>query len=276
MNDLIANSIKRKNCFNLQIFSTLGFYLIILMLIDLPASGHIGQPCLPLGICWPLNIHIYCDENRTCRCRPETPVVVGPHACKRNKSHGDKCSSDQECLYSDNNSFCDNSFCNCVSNYTYDPFLIKCVHESVQQRSTFNIFYTMLSSAALWVILILITLVISIPCCLAFMYHCFCSDNTNGSDTQECRDTNSRLRYAESGGTARPASSIRFSLRQEDLVSRQSSYEIPSHDELPPTYEEAVKNHSYAPTAPNATTVQTMNSHNHGDTLDGPKNELSH
>lgn len=97
--------------------------------LDLPAaSGHIGQPCLPLGICWPLNIHIYCDENRTCRCRPETPVVVGPHACKRNKSHGDKCSSDQECLYSDNNSFCDNSHCNCVSNYTYDPFLIKCVH----------------------------------------------------------------------------------------------------------------------------------------------------
>lgn len=46
-----------------------------------------------------------------------------------------------------------------------------------------------------------------------------------------------RRRFNETG-----EESVRESLRQEDLVSRQSSYELASHDEPPPPYEEAIKN----------------------------------
>ncbi|XP_053208547.1 uncharacterized protein LOC128392538 [Panonychus citri] len=214
-------------------------------------SGHVGQPCNIFGICWPPSIHIYCDDNHVCRCRPETPVIVGPHQCKRNKSHGDKCSTDQECIYSDNYSFCDSNLCNCVTNYTYDPYLMKCLHTSIQQRSSFNAFYTMLSSAALWIILLLIALFISIPCCLAFLYHCVCYEKSTG-DSNLCRDTSIRLRLAESGvnlneearecnGNMRNGGDgTRISLRHDELSSRQS-YELSCLDEPPPSYDEACK-----------------------------------
>lgn len=104
-------------------------HILFLVKLDVPSSlAHIGQPCNLLGICWPPNLHIYCDDNKICQCRPETPVVVGPHQCKRNKSHGDKCSSDGECIFSDTNSICDSNQCNCKSNFTYDPYIMKCIH----------------------------------------------------------------------------------------------------------------------------------------------------
>lgn len=206
----------------------------------LPANGHVGEPCKIFGICWPPNIHIYCDENNICQCRPETPVKVGDHSCKRNKSFGDKCIKHDECLYSDDKSYCENGSCNCVGNYTYDTIEMKCVHSTEHHASLSSVLYMILSSTALWLILLLITLFVTIPCCLAFIYHCVCYDCTNdpiGTSSSICRDSSTRRRFNETG-----EESVRESLRQEDLVSRQSSYELGSHDEPPPPYEEAIKN----------------------------------
>ncbi|XP_074599056.1 uncharacterized protein LOC141853569 [Brevipalpus obovatus] len=232
--------------------------LILHLLNGTPvASGHIGQPCAFFGICWPPNIHIYCDDNNICQCRPETPVPVGPHACKRVKNFGDRCSTNDECLYSDNKSYCDQNApemktCNCIANYTYDHIEMKCVHSTEHQKSFSSMFYMILSSAALWMILLLIALFVSIPCCLAFIYHFFCYDS---SDPVAYRES-SRHR-GENG-----EESVRESLRQEDLVSRQSSFEFTAHDEPPPPYEEAIKN------CPTSATVWIPET-----TADGPKSE---
>ncbi|XP_025017153.1 uncharacterized protein LOC107364806 isoform X1 [Tetranychus urticae] len=240
--------------------------ILTLLLTDVPSSlAHIGQPCNLLGICWPPNLHIYCDDNKICQCRPETPVVVGPHQCKRNKSHGDKCSSDGECIFSDTNSICDSNQCNCKSNFTYDPYIMKCIHASFQQRSSFGAFFTMLSSAALWVVLILIALLISIPCCLAFMYHCVCYDNAN-TESSLYQESSIRLRLSETGfsnsdttNTSNGAitdgeNDARISLRNDDNSTRQS-YELSSFDEPPPSYDEACKRTQTSPILSNDTDV---------------------
>ncbi|XP_053209169.1 uncharacterized protein LOC128393072 [Panonychus citri] len=227
------------------IFVSIWFSFFLLTVKVNLTSGHVGQPCNILGICWPLNIHIYCDDNHICRCRPETPVIVGPHQCKRNKSHGDKCLTDQECIYSDNYSFCDSNQCNCVTNYTYDPYMMKCLHISAQQLSSFNAFYTMLSSAALWIIMLLIALFISIPCCLAFLYHCVCNEKPT-DDSNLCQDSSIGLRLAEIGANLNEdnmrngGDSTRISLRHDEVSSRQS-YELSCLDEPPPSYDEACK-----------------------------------
>lgn len=245
--------------------------LFVILLEKVPSlEAHIGQPCALFDLCWPPNIHIYCDVDKICRCRPETPVIVGPHQCKRNKSHGDKCSSDQECIYSDNYSFCESNLCNCIANYTYDPYLMKCMHFSISQRSSFNVLYTMLSSAALWFILLFIGLLISIPCCLAFLYHCVCYEKSNGEmDSSICQDTNTQMRLAENGANTLnregrestrnmrngiegggSGDAARISSRHNELSSHKS-YEMSCFDEPPPSYDEACKQCRPAPNLSN-------------------------
>lgn len=84
---------------------------------------HVGQPCnVIIKIC--LASNSYCDERGICRCKPDYPVTVGPHTCKRGARFGEVCGYTEECTYYDNNTYCNQlpyrKTCECYDGYRYN------------------------------------------------------------------------------------------------------------------------------------------------------------
>ena len=124
--------------------------LISVFVLLWTAHCHIGRPCNAiLGVCLPINSHIYCDDKKVCRCRKEYPIVVGAHTCLAPKRNLERCSHPEECLYWDKNAFCNQSpyasRCECKGGFSYDNNQRLCV----QGLTTFAINYLLMPSLLL-------------------------------------------------------------------------------------------------------------------------------
>jgi len=121
-------------------------YIILIFVAEFSfnfAFGHIGEPCNSLiGVCLPYSDHVYCDNEKKCRCKPEYPVVIMPHTCKKPKSVGQRCSHPNECSFLDPNAYCTqtpySSECRCHEGYKYSSDSKKCEIGKTLEHSIIN------------------------------------------------------------------------------------------------------------------------------------------
>ncbi|XP_015912656.1 uncharacterized protein [Parasteatoda tepidariorum] len=99
--------------------------LLLLLFLNLISEGrnHVGQPCNKIfRIC--LASNSYCDEENICRCKPDFPVNISVHSCKKGKQYSEKCDYSEECSYYDRNSYCSQlpyrSTCECHAGFIYN------------------------------------------------------------------------------------------------------------------------------------------------------------
>ncbi|KAG8188976.1 hypothetical protein JTE90_010065 [Oedothorax gibbosus] len=71
-----------------------------------------------------LSSHSYCDKENICRCKPDYPVNISLHSCKKGKYYSEKCEYSEECLHFDPNSYCTQlpyrSTCECHNGFVFN------------------------------------------------------------------------------------------------------------------------------------------------------------
>lgn len=227
-------------CSNLSIVFVI-YFLQVASFSDV--SAHIGEPCrlLVLGFCFSSNS--YCDQAGICRCKPEFPVNVSPHNCRKARQYGEKCSYSEECTYYDPNSYCTQlpyrSTCECHDEFRYDRAQKMCARISDQSDGP-----NMLLPTAVGVSLAMSTI---LCCCLAAWH--VCRKRSNGLWTQSCsrfvRSRANSIPNTQSGSgddcpgvllqaqDPLPTYEVAVSLQSQDDDQN-------SADELPPSYDDVM------------------------------------
>ncbi|CAL1285192.1 unnamed protein product [Larinioides sclopetarius] len=120
--------------------------LILLLLFNLISEGqnHVGQPCNKIfRIC--LSSNSYCDKENICRCKPEYPVNISLHSCKKGKQYSEKCEYSEECYYYDPNSYCSQlpyrSTCECHTGFIFNEVTRICESIGKEPPKTSNIVF---------------------------------------------------------------------------------------------------------------------------------------
>lgn len=244
---------------------------------SLLAKSHIGQPCNTLlRMCLPWTGHMICDEENICRCRPDYPVQVGDHSCRRARHINEKCASHEECRYYDSNSHCTqnpiSSICECSIGFEFDESKRKCVPEGKFARKPGTGPSTAATSLLIPSAAGFIMACISLLCCCILVWNNLCrSAHINSDDPWRelhghrsgaaHRSSSSSSSHHRNSGHRRHGAIHSSNNLQNCSITREHSVPLPSYesafyesryahlspaagplmDEPPPSYDEAIK-----------------------------------
>lgn len=266
-----------------------------LILFFLLAEGHIGQPCNALlRMCLPWSGHMYCDDKNICRCRPDYPVQIGDHSCRKGRRVGERCTTLEECQHTDSNSYCTqtpfSSQCDCLTGFLHDKIKQKCVPEGKFSRKPGS------GSTAATSLLIpsaagFIMACISLLCCCILVWHNLCraAQLTPEETWREIHGHHAAVGSAGSRSSHshrhRGSSSTHSRNQTHSSLARDRSVPLPSYesafydsrhaphpfvgmaDEPPPSYDEAIKQ-----SAPH---IMTTTDNNQNQATEHPQNPPS-
>lgn len=208
------------------------FYLICILCLS-EGLSHVGEKCLLYIFCKASNS--YCDSSGICRCKAEYPVNVTPHDCRRGRRYGHKCQFSEECTYFDPNAYCTQmpyrSVCDCHPDLVYSEEKKLCVEVIPWKNNTQGVLLPSILGISLGIA--------SLLCCCLAGWHC-CQKHRFGGESSVFRHLTIRSRSNGNEGSRRSAQApLSDALPPYEMIIREND----SHyvDELPPTYEEVIK-----------------------------------
>ncbi|GIX83046.1 uncharacterized protein CEXT_640101 [Caerostris extrusa] len=210
--------------------------LILLLLLNLISEGwnHVGQPCNKIfRLC--LTSNSYCDKENICRCKPDYPVNVSLHSCRKGKLYSEKCDYTEECSYYDPNSYCSQlpyrSICECHTGFIFNEVTKICESVGKDTPKSSNLVFPTAIGGSLALASILFFCLVAWQVC----------KRQNARSRNFRRDTSSRSRYQsaylESQGAVPSAPTADETLPTYDTAL---SLKISEDCEPPPSYDEVI------------------------------------